>query len=415
MGKRSAPEKKADSSPEEEDEYEVEEIVEKRTKRGKVEYFIKWKGWSHDDNTWEPKANLDCKKIIEDFEKKHNENQSKKPVTTEKVSKKKSGEEETVSSTENEKRKSSRGNVDKGKGDDKESVANDKKGEKRSSRIVKDKTENESSTVEELMAEEIIDKRTGKGGKIEFLIKWKGKKSKDNSWEDAKTVKNKDLIKDFDAKNKSELDTETKSEEIPKVTTSKSKSIRGTTKTSSKDDTVEVLDVSDDGDDKKAPSTLMSSWKQRKSANENKKLDTGKRKTTPSNVTSTEKKSRLNEEEDIVSVNEDSDESSNSKPASNKSKDVNKTVPNKIGPKSVKQALVTSDNKKIDQKGFERGLEVERIMGVTDTSGDQLMFLIKWKNEEETELVPAREANTKVPQLVIKFYESQLTWKTNSS
>ena len=43
-----------------EDEYEVEFIVDKRVLKGKVEYQVKWKGWDHDDNTWEPVGNLDC-------------------------------------------------------------------------------------------------------------------------------------------------------------------------------------------------------------------------------------------------------------------------------------------------------------------------------------------------------------------
>ena len=42
------------------EEYEVEFIVDKRVLKGKVEYQVKWKGWEHDDNTWEPVGNLDC-------------------------------------------------------------------------------------------------------------------------------------------------------------------------------------------------------------------------------------------------------------------------------------------------------------------------------------------------------------------
>jgi hypothetical protein len=40
------------------DEYEVEEILDLRQRGKTVEYLIKWKGYPHSENTWEPKKHL---------------------------------------------------------------------------------------------------------------------------------------------------------------------------------------------------------------------------------------------------------------------------------------------------------------------------------------------------------------------
>ncbi|XP_048191378.1 chromobox protein homolog 3-like [Perognathus longimembris pacificus] len=62
-------------------------------------------------------------------------------------------------------------------------------------------------------------------------------------------------------------------------------------------------------------------------------------------------------------------------------------------------------------RGFARGQEPERIIGAQQSSGG-LMFMMKWKDSDETELVPAKEANVRCPQMVIAFYEEIITWNS---
>lgn len=59
--------------------------------------------------------------------------------------------------------------------------------------------------------------------------------------------------------------------------------------------------------------------------------------------------------------------------------------------------------------GFARGLQIEKILGATKDPGE-LMFFVKWKGGEKPELVMAKEAYAKAPQIILKWYEAQLDW-----
>ncbi|KAG8230159.1 hypothetical protein J437_LFUL010410 [Ladona fulva] len=48
--------------------YAAERIMKKRVRRGRVEYFVKWKGWSQKHSTWEPEENILDGRLIDMFE-----------------------------------------------------------------------------------------------------------------------------------------------------------------------------------------------------------------------------------------------------------------------------------------------------------------------------------------------------------
>jgi len=146
---------------------------------------------------------------------------------------------------------------------------------------------------EEFSVEKVIDKRYGKSGKIEYLLKWRGFGDEDNTWEPKENLDCPELIDGFELKLKA---------------------------------------MAKKPEKRKAPSSANESNKKRKEGDR--------------------------------------------------------------------------------PRGFDRCLDPERIIGATDSSGE-LMFLIKWKGSDEADLVPAREANIKCPQTVIKFYEERLTWHTS--
>ncbi|KAF9924916.1 hypothetical protein BGZ67_009007 [Mortierella alpina] len=56
-----------ESGDEEDNEYEVEKVVGHKRERGVLSYFLKWKGYDVQDNTWEKEDQVFCEDLVEAY------------------------------------------------------------------------------------------------------------------------------------------------------------------------------------------------------------------------------------------------------------------------------------------------------------------------------------------------------------
>lgn len=218
-----------------------------------------------------------------------------------------------------------------------------------------------ASDEDEFVVERIIKKRI-KRGHLEYLIKWQGYSEDDNTWEPVTNLNCDELIAEFETRYNQEKPQETPRSAAKVKTPARQAAIKSEVKVEPEE---------------------------------------------PKTTAKSKSKSLIG---DLRDASAQPPRSSMPAPAS---------APISSQPSASRSSLPAS-NKRASQptatatkaRGFDRGLEYEKIIGATDIGG-QLQFLIKWKGCSDTELVPAKEANAKIPQAVISFYEERLTWAPN--
>merc|ERR1711865_328661 len=79
MGEKRKREGKEDDNDDEAGEFEVEKISKKRKNNGRLEYFVKWKGYATSENTWEPVENLEtAQDLVKRFEEEERQKEDAK-------------------------------------------------------------------------------------------------------------------------------------------------------------------------------------------------------------------------------------------------------------------------------------------------------------------------------------------------
>uniref|UniRef100_A0A667X6R2 Chromobox homolog 8b n=1 Tax=Myripristis murdjan TaxID=586833 RepID=A0A667X6R2_9TELE len=56
--------------------FAAESIIKRRIRRGRIEYLVKWKGWSPKYSTWEPEENILDPRLFVAFEESHSGQQT---------------------------------------------------------------------------------------------------------------------------------------------------------------------------------------------------------------------------------------------------------------------------------------------------------------------------------------------------
>lgn len=276
----------------------------------------------------------------------------------------------------------------------------------------------------EYVVESVVDKRKGKKGGVEYLLKWKGYSDKDNTWEPVENLDCPELIAAFEEKIKKQPKSSTSSKSRAGSSTSttrssssnikpkpsgSSKRKRTNKRLASSDDesepVVEILSKHSDDDEaeKRKPTKKKTKTKLIPSDDE---------------IESSDDKSISDFDESVIhkvvskindGKNSDSAKSSSQTPDSDSD---SITARNNNNANSFEDEHDKLPYDKVLLDKVDTSYEPDKIIGATITNGE-LMFLVKWKNMNKADLVSSRVAKLACPQTVIAFFEERISWQEN--
>lgn len=221
--------KKSKTSNKAETEYELEKIVDEEMRNGKKYYRVRWKGWGAKNDTWEPKNSLHCADKLKEYEDSKNQDYEVEKIVGEKIEYGKryflvkwKNWPEADNSWEAadhvdcndliEKFRDSCRKVTTTKRPAAKSTPSKAKKAKKAKKAHNDTEEEEddddvevdplsADTEQEWEVEKIVNERK-RGGKKEYLIRWKNCDESQDTWEPENGINCENLVSAFLKKKK---------------------------------------------------------------------------------------------------------------------------------------------------------------------------------------------------------------------
>ncbi|XP_065369069.1 chromobox protein homolog 3-like [Calliphora vicina] len=255
----------------------------------------------------------------------------------------------------------------------------------------------------EFVVEKILARRMRKR-KVQYYLKWKGFEETENSWESEENLNCKGLIRNFEenrAKERSKLNSNTDPKRSLSLRTRKTLSTE--TVEAAKSPLEETK--SDETDKENAEEIETNLIKSSNAKVEEQQVKLNKTK---------EEESAKNEKAVIPDTRITSSETELNKEVTQTSEVPAEPVEKSKSYEIINDKLFVTDflTRPCVQNGFEKGLEVDKILGATKANGC-LYLVVKFQGDDEPHMIKSEEANEKIPQMVIKFYEGCLSWDSD--